>query len=137
MASFDVVLEESSNADREYRYSMVVSHEISSMAEPFDDKRTLARRGWKSKCVHPPPRPSEGDEFDQLMGFEADADQLPNPCVKATGHSYSTDLVCSSLALPVESNFLILCTLTRQKRSFHGRFGKPALGTITAVLFFM
>lgn len=50
---FDVVLEESWNAGREYRYSTVVSHEISSMAEPFDDKRTLARRGWKSKCVHP------------------------------------------------------------------------------------
>lgn len=50
---FDVVLEESWNGGREYRYSTVVSHEISSMAEPFDDKRTLARRGWKSKCVHP------------------------------------------------------------------------------------
>lgn len=65
---FDVVLEESGNAGREYRYSTAVSHEISSMAEPFDDKRTLARRGWKSKCVHPVRQ--KGDEFDQLMGLE-------------------------------------------------------------------
>lgn len=31
----------------------VVPYEISSMARPFDDKRTLARRGRKPKCVHP------------------------------------------------------------------------------------
>lgn len=49
--------------------------------------------------------PSEGDEFDQLMGFGADADQSTNCCLKATGHSYSTDLVCSSLALPCRIGF--------------------------------
>lgn len=50
---FDVILKESRNASREYRYSMAVSAKISSMADPFDDKRTLVRGGWKPKCVHP------------------------------------------------------------------------------------
>lgn len=51
--SFDIVLEKSRVASREYRYSTSVQYEISSMAKPFDDKRTLTRRGRKPKCVHP------------------------------------------------------------------------------------
>lgn len=51
--SFDIVLEKSKIANGEYRYSTGVPYEISSMARPFDDKRTLARRGRKPKCVHP------------------------------------------------------------------------------------
>lgn len=51
--SFDIVLEKFRVASREYRYSTSVPYEISSMARPFDDKRTLIRRGRKPKCVHP------------------------------------------------------------------------------------
>lgn len=67
--------------------------EISSMARPFDDKRTLTRRGRKPKCVHPVYQ--RGLWIRPIDGFGAGVDQSTNSTLKASGHSYSTDPIRS------------------------------------------